>query len=208
MLDTKASKPDTIPTPNPMITTKYRTLLAAVLLATGAASASAQKVGMVDMNQIFQAYYETKDAEAKINEAREAARKELEEQMETFKGSVEAINKLNQEIESKALSDQAKGGKAQERDKKIAETRALEQKINEFRQTREKQLQDQMQRMRNGIVEKIIKVVQDRVKTGGYDIVFDKSGLSSNLVPIVLFSKDEMDFSKSVIDELNKTKPN
>jgi len=191
-----------------MITHKYRILLAATLLATGAASASAQKVGMVDMNQIFQSYYETKDAEAKINEAREAARKELEEQMETFKASVEAINKLNQEIESKALSDQAKSGKAQERDKKIAETRALEQKINEFRQTREKQLQDQMQRMRNGIVEKIIKVVQDRVKTGSYDIVFDKSGLSSNLVPIVLYSKDDMDFSKGVIDELNKTKPN
>jgi len=176
----------------------------AIATCTALTGASAQKIGFVDMNEIFTSYSETKEAEAKINEAREQARKELEERMETFKTSVEAINRLNQEVENPALSDQVRGQKAAERDQKIGETRELERQIQEFRQQRETQLQDQMQRMRNTIVEKIIGVVQDEVKAGNYDIVFDKSGLSSNLVPIVLFSKEEMDFSGKVIEALNK----
>ncbi len=179
--------------------------LLGILACTALSSASAQKIGFVDMNKIFQEYAETKDAESKINEAREQARKELEEKMESFKERVETINKLNQEVENKALSEQARGQKAAERDKLIGETREMERQLQEFRQQREKQLQDQMQRMRNTIVEKIIGVVKTRVDSEKFDIVFDKSGLSSNLVPIVLFSKDDMDFSQSIIDELNKS---
>jgi len=178
-------------------------LIAGIATCTAFGSASAQKIGFVDMNQVFQKYSETQDAESKINEAREQARKELEEKMETFKASVEEINKLNQEVENPALSDQARSTKAQERDKKIAETREMERKLQEFRQQREKQLADQMQRMRNTIVEKIIGVVKEKVKAESYDIVLDKSGLSQNLVPIVLYANDDMDFSQSIIDELN-----
>jgi len=178
-------------------------IIAGIATCTAFGSASAQKIGFVDMNMIFEKYSETQDAQSKIQEAQESARKELDEKMETFKSNVEAINKLNQEVENKALSEQARAEKAAERDKRITETREMERKLQEFRQQREKQLQDQMQRMRKTIVDKIIEVVQDKVKEADYDIVMDKSGLSSNLVPIVLFSKDDMDFSQSIIDELN-----
>jgi len=184
-------------------------ILACVALAalTAIPSVNAQRVATVDMNKIFSSYYKTKDAESKINEARTTAKGELDERMESYKKNLDAINKLNEEIQKPELSKEAKEQKQKARDEKIGETKGLEREINEFRSTREKQLQEQAVRMRNGIVEEITKIVQEIVKTKGYDLVFDKSGSSLNGVPFLVSAKDELDFSQSVIDELNKNRP-
>jgi outer membrane protein len=92
---------------------------------------------------------------------------------------------------------------AKERDEKIANIKNMEREINEFRQTRERQLQEQAMRMRETIVKEITEVIMERVKTTGYDLVFDKSGPSMNGVNIVLHSKDTMDFTTEVITALN-----
>jgi outer membrane protein len=60
--------------------------------------------------------------------------------------------------------------------------------------------------MRAGIVEEIMKVVGEKVKSDSYDIVFDKSGPSLNGVPIVLYARDPYDFTDAVVTALNKTK--
>ena len=190
---------------------KKSLLLCAILTASflGLASTShAQvKVGTVDMNKIFSSYYKTKDAESRINEARNGAKQELDERMDTYKKNLDAINKLNDDIQKPELSKEAKDTKSKERDDKIQETKNLEREITEFRQTREKQLQEQAVRMRNGIVDEITKLVQDKVKQENYDLVMDRSGLSLNGVPILLFAKDSMDFSDEIITQLNKNKP-
>ena len=165
------------------------------------------KVGTVDMNKVFSSYFKTKDAESRINEARATAKKELDDRMETYKKNLETINKLNEEINKPELSKEMKDSKSKARDEKIAETKNLEREITEFRSTREKQLQEQAVRMRNGIVDEITKLVQDKVKSDNYDLVFDKSGSSLNGVPMVLYSRDNMEFSEDIITSLNKNKP-
>ena len=183
-------------------------LLSLCLLGGFASTSHAQvKIGTVDMNKIFSAYYKTKDAEARINEARNSAKQELDERMDTYKKDLDDISKLNDDIANAALSSEAKAAKSKERDDKIQETKNLEQEITEFRTTREKQLQEQAVRMRNGIVDEITKLVLDRVKTDNYDLVMDRSGLSLNGVPILMYAKDGLDFSDDIITELNKNKP-
>jgi len=182
-------------------------LLCLGLLGLTATSRAQVKLGTVDMNKIFSAYYKTKDAESRINEARNAAKGELDERMDTYKKDVDEINKLNDDIQKPALSADAKASKTKDRDDKIQDTKNLEREITEFRQTREKQLQEQAVRMRNGIVDEITKLVLDKVKTDNYDIVMDRSGLSLNGVPILIYAKDGLDFSDDIIVLLNKNKP-
>ncbi len=183
-------------------------VLVTVAFLTSALSAHAQsKIGTVDMNKIFSSYYKTKDAESRINEARAAAKKELDDRMENYKKNLDAINKLNDDINNAALSKDKKEESSKKRDDMIAETKNLEREIGEFRTTREKQLQEQAVRMRNGIVDEITKLVQAEVKSNNYELVLDKSGSSLNGVPIVLFSREEDDFSDKIITQLNKTKP-
>ncbi len=178
----------------------------ALLLSFTIASAARGEinVGTVDMNRIFKEYSKTKDAEAKINEAKNAAKKEYDERTDAYKKALDEINKINAQIIAPALSAEAKAQKAKERDEKISNLKNMERELNEFRQTREQQLQQQMQRMRDVILKEITDVVMDRVKTSNLDLVFDKSGPSLNGLSPILFSRERGDFTAEVIASLNK----
>jgi outer membrane protein len=162
------------------------------------------KIGTVDMSRAFKEYNKTKDAEAKINEAKNSAKKEYDERADAYKKALDEINNLNKQLDSTALSAEAKSAKAKERDDKITNIKNMEREINDFRQTRERQLQEQALRMREGIVKEITDVVMERVKSQNLDIVFDKSGMSLNGVPLLLFSRDSVDFTTDVVTALNK----
>src|SRR5215831_20039887 len=78
------------------------------------------KIGTVDMQRAFKEYNKTKEAEAKINEAKNAARKEYDDRAEDYKKALDEINNLNKQLESPALSADKKTGMAKDRDDKIA----------------------------------------------------------------------------------------
>src|SRR4029450_450827 len=162
------------------------------------------KIGTVDMQRAFKDYNKTKDAEVKINDAKNAAKKEYDERAESYKKALDEINNLNKQLESPALSADKKTGMAKERDDKIANIKSMEREISDFRQTRERQLQEQLMRMREGIVKEITDVVMEKVKAKSLEFVLDKSGMSINGVPVVLYSPDNVDFTNEIIDTLNK----
>jgi outer membrane protein len=182
----------------------FAALLSALTFPAVGFAQGTLKVGTVDMNRAFKEYNKTKDAEAKINEAKNAAKKEYDDRADAYKKALDEINKLNQQLDAPALSADAKTQKAKERDEKISNIKSMEREINEFRQTRERQLQEQALRMREGIVKEITEVVMDKVKTNSLDMVFDKSGMSLNGVPLLMYSRDNVDFTNDVVAVLNK----
>ncbi len=184
---------------------KFLLLTVVLALALPAATyAQGLKVGTVDMNRAFKEFNKTKDSEKKINEAKDAAKKEYDDRAENYKKALDEINKLNQQLDSPALSADKKTSMAKERDEKIANIKNMEREINDFRQTRERQLQEQAMRMRETLVKEITDVIMDRVKSSGYDMVFDKSGQSTNFIAVVMYAKESMDFTTDVITTLNK----
>jgi outer membrane protein len=180
------------------------TVAAALALPAAGFAQGTLKVGTVDMNRAFKEYNKTKDSEKKINEAKDAAKKEYDDRAESYKKALDEINKLNQQLDSPALSADKKTSMAKDRDEKIGNIKNMEREINEFRQTRERQLQEQAMRMREGIIKEITDIMMERVKANNYDLVFDKSGPSMNGVPVVMYSKDSADFTTDVITALNK----
>jgi outer membrane protein len=162
------------------------------------------KIGTVDMQRAFKEYNKTKEAEVKINDAKNSAKKEYDDRAEAYKKALDEINNLNKQLESPALSADKKTQTAKERDDKIANIKNMEREINDFRQTRERQLQEQLMRVREGIVKEITDVVMEKVKATNMDLVFDKSGMSINGVPFLLFSHENIDFTNDIIAVLNK----
>jgi outer membrane protein len=179
-------------------------LAGAVALPLAAFAQGSVKIGTVDMNRAFKEYGKTKEAEAKINSARDAAKKEFDDRADAYKKALEEVNNLNKQLEAPALSPDAKTQKAKERDDKIANVKNMEREITEFRQTRERQLQEQAMRMREGIVKEITEIVMERVKSQNMDLVFDKSGMSLNGVPLLMFARDNYEFTNDVVAALNK----
>jgi outer membrane protein len=179
-------------------------LISLLLLPVAVRAQGTLKVGTVDMNRAFKEYNKTKDAEAKINDAKNQAKKEYDDRADTYKKALDEVNNLNKQLDSPALSAEKKAQTAKDRDEKIANIKNMEREINEFRQTRERQLQEQAMRMREGIVKEITDVVNEKVKASGLDLVFDKSGMSLNGVPLLMYSKDNVDFTNDVVAVLNK----
>jgi outer membrane protein len=183
-------------------------LLTAILLFGVIGFAKAEvKFGTVDMNRVFSEYYKTKDAQAKYADAEKAANDDLNGRVETLKASMKEISQLNADLEKAGLSKDAVDTKKKDLQTKVATARSLDREIADYRSAKQKSLQDQFLRMRKDIVDDIMKSLTDLVKSKGYDIVFDKSGLSAGAVPIVLYSRDDLDFSQDVISALNKTAP-
>ena len=179
-------------------------LASALAFPVAALAQSTLKIGTVDMQRAFKEYTKTKDAEAKINDAKNAAKKEYDDRADAYKKALDEINNLNKQLDAPALSADAKTQKAKERDDKIANIKNMEREITEFRQTRERQLQEQALRMREGIVKEITEVVMDKVKANNMDLVFDKSGMSLNGVPVLMYSRDNTDFTTDIMSVLNK----
>src|SRR5437899_197796 len=190
----------------PCVMKKFLSTIFALTLAfpIAAFAQGALKIGTVDMQRAFKEYSKTKDAETKINEAKNSAKKEYDDRAEAYKKALDEINNLNKQLDAPALSAEAKSQKAKERDDKIANIKNMEREISDFRQTRERQLQEQAMRMREGIVKEITDVVMEKVKTTNMDLVFDKSGMSINGVPVVMYAPDNDDFTNEVITVLNK----
>ena len=183
-------------------------LLAAILLFGGAGFVKAEvKFGTVDMNRVFSEYYKTKDAQSKYTDAEKAANDDLNGRVETLKTGMKEISQLNADLQKSDLSKDEVDAKKKDLQTKVAAARTLDREIADYRSAKQKNLQDQFLRMRKDIVDDIMKAVTDLVKSKGYDIVFDKSGLSAGAVPIVLYSRDDLDFSQDVIAALNKTAP-
>jgi outer membrane protein len=188
--------------------TVITSLIAAFAFLGSAFHASAQlKIGTVDMKTVFEKYWRTKEAEAKMNEVRGQVKRDLDEKAEKRKALESEITKLNDELKKPELSGAKKDAAAKDREKKIAEWQEVMKDLQSFTQEKDKQLADQTLRIRNGIVDEIKKVVTDRVKSEQYDLVFDTSGNSINNVPVVMYASEKYDFTKVVIETLNADRP-
>ncbi len=177
-------------------------LFAAFALAlafSGSAFAQGNKVGTIDMDRIFKEHPKTKQAEAKFNESKTAVRKEFEEKADAYKKALDDINKIKVQLDAPTLSAEAKTAKAKERNEKIASVQTMERDIDSFRQTREQQFQQDVQKVRDEILKEITDIVMERVEAKDLDYVFDKSGGSMNGVSPILYSRDDYDFTGEVI---------
>lgn len=170
-----------------------------------AASAPAEmKVGIVDMNRIFTEYNKTKRAQADYLVVEKATNAELEKRMAELKEEVNKVNQLDALLEKTALNGEALIAKKRERDEEVAKAKKMDEELTEFRSTKQKKFQDEFLAMRKGIIDEMMKVIDEQTKIRGFDLVLDKSGLSAGGVPVVLYARSDLDISNDIIGILNK----
>ena len=189
-----------------------KTLITAILgiaisLGSAITASAQQKIGTVDMKKIFESYYKTKDAEAKMNEVRASIKRDLDERTEKRKLLEGEITKLNDELKKPELSGAKKDAVAKDREKKIADWQEMMKNLQNYTKEQDEQLGAKTLNIRNGIVTDIKAIVNEEIKTEGYDLVFDTSGLSSNGVPVIMHAREGYDFTKKIIEKLNATRP-
>jgi len=186
---------------------KFFAIFAALAALIPDAGAQGMKVGIVDMSRVFAEYYKTKDAEQDVNDQKELAKKELEQRNVQYKALIEKYQLLAKQIKDPAITAELRAKKQEEAKIVASEARSLEREKKEFADRRQRMLLTEVDRARKAIIEEIQDLVKATAKQRNYDIVFDKSGVGDRGIPFLLHSKDAVDFSKAIIEQLNKDAP-
>jgi outer membrane protein len=179
--------------------------VAAVLLAGPLCGIAAeQKFAFVDMERLFNEFYKTKLADAKLKDRADEFNDERKALVDEMKKLEEAFNAARDEAQNTALSDDAREEKRNAAEEKLVEIRENEGKLRRFDESRRKQLDDQSRRMRKDIVVEIRAAVETYSRTQGLSAVIDSSGQSLNGVEMLLYVDTKVDVTDAVVEILNR----
>lgn len=179
-------------------------ICALAIFGMGDASAQKLKIATVDMQQLFKGYHRTTEEQQKFSEEFARIQKENNERLSGIRKIEEVLQGLKKKIEDPTLSDKVKRAKSNEFKLKLDEAKAMDRERREFLSRRTRALELKKQASMQGILQEIRKRIVDLSKKEDFDFVFDKSGLSSNQVPVLLYTKDATDVTETLLKELNK----
>lgn len=153
------------------------------------------------MQGILTQFEKTKEADARINESRTQALKELEQRIAFFSQAESDARALKAEIEGDKLSESEKAEKLQIFNGKLGELQSLQNEVQSFQQTREKHLSEKVLIERSRLLEQINKVIATRADK--YDLILNKSATAASGIEEILFVTDAVDLTPEILAELN-----
>ena len=177
------------------------------LLSATSASAQRLKIATVDMQILFKEYHRTNDEQQKFSEEFARIQKENNERLTGIRELEEQLQGLKKQIEDPTIADGVKRDKSRDFQLKLDEAKAMDRERREFLGRRTCALELKKQASMQGILEEIRKLIVDHAKAEDFDYVLDKSGLSANQVPFLLYTKDATDVTVALLSKLNVNAP-
>jgi len=174
-----------------------------ITLGIGAASAQRLKIATVDMQQLFKEYHRTTEEQQKFSEEFARIQKENNERLTGIRQLEEQLQNLKKQIEDPTLADTVKREKTRDFQLKLDEAKAMDRERREFLSRRTRALELKKQASMKGILDEIRKLITDHAKGQDFDFILDKSGMSANQVPFLLYTKDATDVTAALLGELN-----
>ncbi len=189
-----------------MIRKALLTLLVGAI-ALGPAAAQGLKVGVVDMRAVIESYYKTKNARIDLNERQTEIQGDLELRRTKLRDLAKQLEDIKKLATDESVTPEFQRVKSEEYRQKFQEAKSLEQEIEIVGNQKRGQLKAELERVFRGIRDEVTSIVDEKSRENAFDLVFDKSGIGLGGSPILLYSKDAIDFTSTVLDELNKDAP-
>ena len=186
-----------------------RTLLTVAALATGSVALAqpAVKLVTVDVSKVYDAYYKAQEGMAKFQDARQKAQDQAEEYRKQGQLLVDEYKELVEQSKSAMLTPDAKTKAEQSAQQKMEEIQRKQADLQNFLQSTDRSLQQQMLTRRELLLEEISKAIKDVAKRKGANVVIDKSGPSGFGIPVLIDADPGYEITADVITEVNKDKP-
>jgi outer membrane protein len=185
-------------------------LLVCLFLLAPISLASADiKIAVVDLSKAFDQYYKTKDAQTLLKQKQDTYQKEIQDLINDYERMGQEAQTLDKAANDPTLSQQARADKGTALNAKKQDLVNLQNKIQEMKVERTKEIQEELFRRHKEIVDEISAVITNYSGPQGYDLVIDKSSASAaSGVSIVLYNSSKLiDITADVIGLLNKSAP-
>jgi outer membrane protein len=184
------------------------TCFAETVVASGKpAIRSPLRIATVDMQELFKRYYRTNEAQKQINVERARIQKDNNERLARIRELESNLTSLRKQLDDPSYNESRRQSLFKDWQMQQQEGIALDRERREFLQRRNQSLNEKMVQRMKGILEEIRKLVEEQAKLDDYDYVFDKSGLSTSQVPLLLYTKDATEITAGLLKQLNKDAP-
>ena len=174
-------------------------LWAAVCALATAGWAAELKIATVDLDKVFTAHPKTQAAEADLKKAEAGIEAELDKIKAEGLTLQDEVGKLREAAKNPLLSEEARMQKRSEAEDKLTELQEFELRARRTQETKLKQMREQVLKSRQAIVDELLETVNQFAKANEYDLVLDRSGLTMNAVPLVVFSNPDLDVTERMI---------
>jgi outer membrane protein len=159
------------------------------------------------MQELFKQYYQTNEAQDLINVERAKINQDNEDRLKRIREIETNLENFKKQIEDPSVNESKKQSLIKDFQAQQQEGIQLDKERREYIQRRTTALNENMVQRMKSILDDIRKLVEQRSKVDNYDFVFDKSGMSTSQVPVLLYSKDATDITASLLKVLNKDAP-
>lgn len=175
------------------------------LLLAGGARAD-DRIVFVDLERLFNDFYKTQLAKSKVEMQQKDIEAEKQIMVDEMELLSEQVDTLRREARDTTLTQEIRDSKRLLFEERLLEMREKQKEIEEFSELRTRQLQVQVNRMSQTIMDEIRQAVVEYAQEEGYQAVIDSSNRRA-AVGVFLYTRPDVDITARVLTLLNSRRP-
>jgi len=181
-------------------------LFSAVVVMLSGVSFAAENIVFIDLERAFNEFYKTQLAKSKVEVQQqdiEAERKVMVDEMTAINADVDALKKEARDI---TLTDEIRDSKRMLYEEKLLGLRTKQKEIEDFTSRRQQQLQVQVSRMSQTIMDEIRQTIVEYAKQEGFTAVVDNSSRRA-AIGVFIYTHPDVEITDKVLTVLNSKRP-
>ena len=165
------------------------------------------KIAVVDMDNLFQEYYKTKQTDAVLKQKQGIYQAWAKKLGETRLALEKEFNVLRDAAQNIAFSSIEREKKRLAAQKKYQEFKEKETELEQYVQQKSRDYKNTVAKMHKKLLGEIYTEIRRYAVLKGYNFIFDKSGKTLNTIPVIIYSGQQHDISAEILKRLNRGQP-
>tara|TARA_B100000459_G_C8562167_1_gene194529 strand:+ start:204 stop:803 length:600 start_codon:yes stop_codon:yes gene_type:complete len=168
---------------------------------------AATAIGMISLEKVYNGYWRTDVENRKLKTKQEEALDRIKKLDESLRKEGTVLGNMIKAMQDPRLAAAERSKRQQQVQTKQKELQQMQDAIQGFRERTRKDLELDMRKQREQIMEEIQKIVSNEAKKRKLNLVLDAAARSASIAPIVIFTDGENDLTEEVLRQLNLSDP-
>ena len=182
-------------------------LFLAVGLNLGYTLNAATAIGVISLEKVYNGYWRTDVENKKLKTKQEEALDRIKKLEESLRKEGTVLGNMIKAMQDPRLAAAERSNRQQQVQTKQKELQQMQDAIQGFRERTRKDLELDMRKEREQIMEEIQQIVSTDAKKRKLNLVLDEAARSAAIAPIVIFTDGENDLTEEVLRQLNLSDP-
>ena len=182
-------------------------LFLAVGLNMGYTLNAATAIGVISLEKVYNGYWRTDVENKKLKTKQEEALDRIKKLEESLRKEGTVLGNMIKAMQDPRLAAAERSNRQQQVQTKQKELQQMQDAIQGFRERTRKDLELDMRKEREQIMEEIQQIVSTEAKKRKLNLVLDEAARSAAIAPLVIFTDGENDLTEEVLRQLNLSDP-